>query len=116
MIKFVLVFIAVILMILGIYSYSNQSTEKNTATPTISGKKKEVKKIEKVSVVTQEVKEKKSSVKNITVKSPKVVSKEVGKEVENEAEIGKGLTLENIEDSDLSDLLIDNDPFNHDVF
>ena len=108
MIKFVLVFIAVILMILGIYNYSNQSTEIHTPKPTISEKKKEVKEIEKVSIVTQEVKEKKSSVKNITALSPKVVSELPihvnGEEsMQDEEEIGKGLTLESIENADVSD-------------
>ena len=97
--KFILVSIAVILVILGIYTYSNQSTEKSSPTPSVSEKKKEVKKTEKVSVVVQEVKEKKSSVKNITVKSPKVISQEMG----NEEEIGEGLTLESIENADVSD-------------
>ena len=103
MIKFVLVFIAVILMALGIYKYSNQSSEIHTQKPTISEKKKEVKETEKVSVVTQKVKEKKSSVKNIMVTSPKVVSQEPTQEIENEEEIGKGLTLESIENADVSD-------------
>ena len=101
MIKFVLVFSAVILMILGIYSYSNQSTEKNTPKPTISDKKKEVIKIEKVSVVTQALKEEKKSLKNMSVKSPKIVSKEPIQEVKKE--IGKDLTLESIENENLSD-------------
>jgi hypothetical protein len=103
MIKFVLLFIAVTLMTLGIYNYSNQSTEKNTPTPTISEKKKEVKETEKVSVVAQEVKEKKSSAKNIMVKSPKVVSTKSTHEMVNKEEIGKGLTLESIENADVSD-------------
>ena len=44
---------------------------------------------------------KKSSVKNITVKSPKVVSQEQTQEMEEE--VGKGLTLEGIENADVSD-------------
>ena len=102
MIKFVLVFIAVILMILGIYNYSNQSTEIHTQKPTISEKKKEVKETEKVSVVAQEVNVKKSSEKNIMVTSPKVVS-ELPINVNDEEEIGKDLTLESIENTDVSD-------------
>jgi len=84
MIKFVLVFIAVILMALGIYNYSNQSTEIHTPKPTISEKKKEVKETEKVSVVAQEVNVKKSSAKSLTVKSQKVVSEEPTQEMEND--------------------------------
>jgi len=109
MIKFVLVFIAVILMGLGIYNYSNQSTEIHTPTPTISEKKKEVKEIEKVSVVTQEVKEKESSVERITVQSSAVISKEPIPKIENEEmemgedeEIGKGLTVESIDNASVS--------------
>ena len=75
--KFVLILIAAILVFLGIYTYSNQTTEKSTPIPKISEKKIEVQETEKVSVVTQELKEKKSSVKNIAAKSPKVVSQEV---------------------------------------
>ena len=102
MIKFVLISVTAVLMILGIYTYSNQTSEKSSPIPTISEKKKEVKTIKK-SVVTQEVKEKKSSVKNITVKSPKVVSEEPTYEITNEEEIGKGLTLESIDNANVSD-------------
>ena len=90
-------------MFLGIYTYSNQATEKGAPVPKISEKKVEVQETEKVSVVTQEVKEKKSSAKNIAVKSPKVVSKESNKEMENKTEISEGLTLESIENADVSD-------------
>jgi len=78
MIKIVLALVLAILIILGIYTYSNQTTEKShpTSTPTVSLKKKEVKKREEVPVVAQKIQEKKSSAKNVTVKSPKVVSKE----------------------------------------
>ena len=120
--KFVLILIAAILVFLGIYTYSNQSTEKSTPIPKISEKKIEVQETEKVSVMTQEVKEKKSSVKNIAVKSPKVVSQELSEEAENEemvsssstfegmqnevadfSNIGQGLTLESIQSSDASE-------------
>ena len=103
MVKFVLILITAILVFLGIYTYSNQTTEKSAPVPKISEKKVEVQKTEKVSVVTQEVKEKKSSVKNITAKSPKVVSKESNKVMENKTEISEGLTLESIENADVSD-------------
>ena len=103
MIKFVLVFIAVILMALGIYNYSNQNTEIHTPKPTISEKKKAAKEIEKVSVVTQEVKEKKSSAKNTMAQSPKVVLQETTQEMESEEDIGKALTLESIKNTDMSD-------------
>ena len=120
--KFVLILVAAILMVLGIYTYSNQTTEKSTPIPKISEKKIEVQETKKVSVVTHEVKEKKSSVKNIAVKSPEVVSKEPNEEVENEemassnsvfegmqdtvadfSNIGKGLTLESIQNSNVSE-------------
>ena len=101
--KFVLILIAAILVFLGIYTYSNQTTDKSAPVPKISEKKVEVQKTEKVSVVTQEVIEKKSSVKNIAAKSPKVVSKESNKEMENKTEISEGLTLESIENADVSD-------------
>ena len=101
--KIILVSIAVILVALGIYTYSNQEGEKSISVSSIPEKKEEVKKTKKVSVVAQEVKEKKSSTKNITVKSPKVISQEVTQEVENEEEIGEGITLESIENADVSD-------------
>lgn len=103
MIKFALVSIIVILMILGIYTYSNRASEKSSPTPPVSVKKKESTKTKKVSVVAQEVKKKKSSVKNITVKSPKVVLQEPTQDLEIEEEIGKSLTLESIENSNVSD-------------
>jgi len=103
MMKFVLGLIVAILVALGIYTYSNQSTEKSNPTPSISEKKIEVKKTEKVSVVAHEVKAKKSSAKNITAKSPKVVSSETSNEMADEEEIGKGLTLEGIENADVSE-------------
>ena len=80
--KFVLILIAAILVFLGIYTYSYQTTEKSAPIPKTFEKKVEAQETEKVSVVTQEVKEKKSSVKNIAVKSPKVVSQEVSPEME----------------------------------
>jgi len=87
------------LMALGIYNYSNQSTEIHTPKPTISEKKIAVKETEKVSVVTQKVKEKESSVKNITVKSPKVISKKLTQELVSEEETGKDITLESIDNA-----------------
>ena len=101
--KFVLGLIVAILVALGIYTYSNQSTEKSNPTPSISEKKIDVRKTEKVSVVAREVQKKKSSVKNITVKSPKVVSQKVSRETEDGKTIGEGLTLEGIENTDVSD-------------
>ena len=130
--KFVLILIAAILVFLGIYTYSNQTTEKSAPIPKTFEKKVEAQETEKVSVVTQEVKEKKSSVKNIAVKSPKVVSQELSEEMQNEemqneemeneeivsssstfegmqdeiadfSNIGKGLTLESIQNSDVSE-------------
>ena len=98
--KFVLISIAVILVILGIYTYSNQTTEKSSPSPSISEKKKEVKKTEKVSVVAQEVEEKKSSAKNITEKSPKVISQEISQEMEDEETIAKDITQEDIDNAE----------------
>jgi len=100
MIKFVLAFIALILVMLGIYTYSNQDAKKTV--PTSPSVTQEVEETEEVSPQIQEVKAKKSSAKNITVKSPKVVSHEVNQEVVNEEDIGKGLTLESIENMDLN--------------
>jgi len=101
--KFVLILIAAILMFLGIYTYSNQTTEKSAPIPKTFEKKVEAQETEKISVVTQEVKEKKSSIKNIVVKSPKVVSQEVSREMEDGKTIGEDLTLESIENADVSD-------------
>ena len=102
MIKFVLLSIAVIIVLLGIYTYNNQTAEKSVPKPAVSKKQLDVRKTE-ISIVTQKVKEKESSVKNITVKSPKVVSTELTQEILNEQELDKGLTLENIENMDVSD-------------
>jgi len=108
MIKFVLAFIALILVILGIYTYSNQDAKKTVPTSSSVAKvtqKVEVEETEEVlpQAQAQEVKAKKSSVKNITVKSPEVVSHETSYEMVDEEEIGKGLTLEGIENADVSD-------------
>ncbi len=100
MIKLIIGLIIAILIILGIYTYSNQTTEKSVPIPSISVKKKDVKKTEEVLVVAQKGQEKKSSAKNVTVKSPKVVSKETRKEmVDNKDEIGKGITQEAIDNA-----------------
>jgi len=120
MIKFVLAFIALILVILGIYTYTNQDAKKTVPTSSSVTQKVEVE--EKVLPQAHEVKVKKSSVKNITVKSPKVVSEELNEEAENKemsnststfegmqdkvadfSNIGKGLTLESIQNSDVSE-------------
>ena len=101
--KFVLILIAAILVFLGIYTYSNQTTEKSAPVPKISEKKIEAQETEKVSVVTQKVKEKKSSAKNITIKSPKVAPQEQTQEMENEETIGEDVTLESIENANVSD-------------
>jgi len=106
MIKFVLAFIALILVILGIYTYSNQDAKKTVPTPSSVTKvtqKVEVEETEEVLPQTKEVKAKTSSVKNTTVKSPKVVSHKTSNEMEDTEEIGKGLTLESIENADVSD-------------
>ncbi len=106
MIKFVLAFIALILVMLGIYTYSNQDAKKTVPTSSSVTKvtqKVEVEETEEVLPQTQEVKAKTSSVKNTTVKSPKVVSSETSNEMVDEEEIGKGLTLESIENADVSD-------------
>jgi len=103
MIKFVLAFIALILVILGIYTYTNQESEKTVPTPASVTQKVEVQETEEVLPQTKEVKEKTSSVKNATVKSPKVVSHKTSYEMADTEEIGKGLTLESIENADVSD-------------
>jgi len=106
MIKFVLAFIALILVMLGIYTYSNQDAKKTVPTsPSVTKvtQKVEVEETEKVLPQTHEVKAKTSSVKNTTVKSPKVVSHKTSNEMEDTEEIGKGLTLESIENADVSD-------------
>ena len=100
MMKFVLGLIVAILVALGIYTYSNQSTEKSNPTPSISEKKIEVKETEKVSVVAQEVQKKKSSVKAKKVIDRVSVTKE---STGQEETIGEGLTLEGIENTDVSD-------------
>ena len=101
MVKFVLAFTALILVILGIYTYTNQDAKKTVLTSSSVAQKVEIE--EKVLPQAHGVKAKKSSVKNITVKSPKVVSSETSNEMAYEEEIGKGLTLEGIENADVSD-------------
>lgn len=94
--KFVLGLVAIIIISLAVYvtmgSNGTQQVQKEVA--------KAVQPKEEVSqVVPAKVKAKKSSVKNITVKSPKVVSKEVNQEMENKDEIGKGITQEDIDNA-----------------
>ena len=103
MIKFVLAFIALILVMLGIYTYTNQESEKTVPTPASVTQKVEVQETEEVLPQAKEVKEKTSSVKNATVKSPKVVSHKTSYEMADTEEIGKGLTLESIENADVSE-------------
>ena len=103
MIKFVLISITTVLVILGIYTYSNQEDKKSISVSSISEKNVEIRKTENISPQTQKVKEKKSSSKDLTEKSPKVISQELTKEVETKEEIGKGLTLESIESADASE-------------
>ena len=85
MIKFVLAFIALILVILGIYTYTNQDAKKTVLTSSSLTQKVEVE--EKVLPQAHEVKAKKSSAKNITVKSPEVVSSETSNEMADEEDI-----------------------------
>ena len=101
MIKFVLAFIALILVILGIYTYTNQDAKKTVPTSSSVTQKVEVE--EKVLPQAHEVKVKKSSTKNLTVKSSKVISYETTQKMEDQKEIGKDFTLEGIENADVSD-------------
>lgn len=100
MIKFVLAVVAVVFVGLAYYAYTDKPNNIDVKTAVTE---KEPRKTEKVSVVAQDLKEKKSSIKNIMAKSPKIVSKESNEEMENEMEIGEDLTLEGIENTDLSD-------------
>ena len=102
MIKFVLISITTVLVILGIYIYSNQEDKKSISVSSISEKNVKIRKTENISPQIQKVKEKKSSSKDLTEKPPKVISQEITKEEETEEEIGKGLTLESIESADAS--------------
>jgi len=60
MMKFVLILIAVILTLLGVYTYSNQSAEKSSPTPNASEKKEEAK--EEIPLIAKNTRNIKSNV------------------------------------------------------
>ncbi len=109
MIKFILAVIAMIFVALAAYMYMNPKAEAHApvakTTQETSMVKKETPSVqqENVSAKAEVASEKKSSVKNPTVKSPKVVSSETSNEMVDEEEVGKGLTLESIENANVSD-------------
>jgi len=105
MIKFLLGFVAVIVVLLTAYMFLNKPSQTPKKETISKVGKQDVSKTKiAVSEVTQKVKEEKTSSKKVSTKSQKVVSHEPNKEiVENEDEIGKGLTLESIENADVSD-------------
>lgn len=122
MIKFLLIFIAAILVMLGIYSYTNQESKKPVLKSSIPEKKIEVTETEKVLTQPKVVKVKKRVTESLTVNPPKVISHEETKEMEDKegigkglmlngnqnsvadfSKIGEGLTLEGIENSDVSE-------------
>ena len=110
LIKFILAIIAMIFVGLAAYVYMNPK-ETDTSMTNVTQKtetsivKKETPSVqqESVSAKAEVVSKKKSSAKNTTVKSPKVVSSETSNEMVDTEEIGKGLTLEGIENADVSD-------------
>ena len=109
MIKFILAVIAMIFVGLAAYVYMNPK-ETDTSVTKVTQKtetsivKQETPSVQKESVSAKaEVVSKKSSAKNTTAKSPKVVSHETSQEMADTEEIGKGLTLESIENADVSE-------------
>ena len=111
MTKYILLSIVAVLVILGIYTYSNQDNENSIQKPTISKQKKELEETKTISLPV--VKDTKTVLKKAIVILPKAESTDISskaistesnqeREVE-EAEIGKGLTLESIENADVSD-------------
>ena len=105
MIKFVLISVAAVLVLLGIYTYSQQAESKpSVSTSPVAEKKVTVEEKKEVSPQTQHVtKPKTLPKKEMAAESPKVVSHESTQERGNEMEIGKGLTLEDIENADVSE-------------
>jgi hypothetical protein len=105
MIKFVLISVAAVLVLLGIYTYSQQTESKPTvSTSPVTEKKVTVEEKKEVLPQTQHVtKQETLPKKEMTTASPKVVSHESTQERGNEMEIGKGLTLEDIENADVSE-------------
>jgi len=102
MIKFLLGFVALIVVLLATYMFTSKPTETPKTTTVTKVEKKDVS--EKEAEVS-EVKEERTPKRVISVaKSPKVVSTESANyEMVNEEEIGKDLTLEGIENTDVSD-------------
>ena len=101
MIKFLLGFVALIVVLLATYMFTSKPTKTPKTTTVTKVEKKDVS--EKEAEVS-EVKEEKTHKRVISVaKSPKVVSTESANEMGNQEELGKGLTLESIENADVSD-------------
>jgi len=109
LIKFILAIIAMIFVGLAAYVYMNPK-ETDTSVAKVTQKtetsivKQETPSVQKESVSAKaEVVSNKSSAKNTTAKSPKVVSHETSQEMADTEEIGKGLTLESIENANVSE-------------
>lgn len=93
MIKYVLLSIAAVLVILAIYTYSDQDNEKSIQKPTISKQIEEPKETKQISLPV--VKDTKTVLKKTVITSPKAVSKE--------AIPGSNIRINDIENSFLTE-------------
>jgi len=97
MIKFLLGFVALIVVLLATYMFTSKPTETPKTTTVTKVEKKDVS--EKEAEVS-EVKEERTPKRVISVvKSPKVVSTESANEMGNQEELGKGITQEDIDNA-----------------
>jgi len=101
MIKFLLGFVAIIVVLLAAYMFTNKPTE--TAKKETISKVKE-QDVSKTEIEVSKVPEVKASKKVLSVVKPaKDIKKKISEVNSNETSIGKGLALEGIENADLSD-------------
>jgi len=110
MIKIILVLIAFILVLLGIYTYSNQTIQKSSPIPTIYKKEKK-----QVSIVAPKVKEKKNLEQIIDVKSPDTqvensIEEKSYHDIENDSELSNQERDALIADKAYHEVLTNNSP------
>jgi hypothetical protein len=100
MIKFLLGFVTLMVVLLAAYMF----TDKPNETPKTTMTKVEKRDVSEKRVEVSETKEVKTSKKVVSVAKPlKDLKRKVSKVSHSEAAIGEGLTLESIENADVSD-------------
>jgi len=102
MIKFLLGFVAIIVVLLATYMFTNKPAETAKKETISKVKEQDVSKTEIIEV--SKVPEVKASKKVLSVVKPaKDIKKKISEVNSNETSIGEGLTLESIENADVSD-------------